>query len=161
MCVYFQEVKDNLRKTHKLYYGLSVIDVITGSVNLFQHNTNFNKHISKYDEFERVYSIYSPNQVIIITNYDIQYLIESLNIPENITTVIKTDDTEHYDYKTIENCSKQIYQEEILTNMFSVPDINCFKESIFIIYLFFPRHVFLYVSFLIIFKNIIKVLLKI
>ena len=76
-----------------------------------------------------MYSIYSPNQVIIITNYDIQYLIESLNIPENITTVIKTDDTEHYDYKTIENCSKQIYQEEILTTMFNVPDINCFKES--------------------------------
>jgi len=129
MCVYFQEVNDKLRKTHKLYYGLTVIDVITGSVNLFQYNTNYNKHISKYDEFERVYSIYSPNQIIIITNYDIQYLIDSLSIPENITTVIQTNDKEHYSYETIKNCHKQVYQEEILTQMFKVPDISCFKES--------------------------------
>ena len=29
----------------------------------------------------------------------------------------------------LKNCKKQIYQEEILQNIYNVPDISCFKES--------------------------------
>jgi DNA mismatch repair protein MutS len=129
MCVFFEHIKDNLLKTNKLYCGLSVIDVITGSVNLYQYAIKYNKHISKYDDFERVYSIYSPNQIIIISNYNIQYLIDALNIPENITTVFNVNNKDLYNYKLLKNCKKQIYQEEILQNIYKVPDISCFKES--------------------------------
>ena len=117
MCIWIFAIKK------KIIIGISNINILTGKTNVFEYETeNLNSPIT-YDELERAVSVYSPTELIIITNTDeskVNNLISYSNINSKQKHIyyINDDELDSEINTKIENCEKQIYQCELLNKFF-------------------------------------------
>ena len=104
-----------LRPTDTLLCGISVLDNHTGKCYIHEYEVANFKHVpSSYEELERFYSVYCPNEVFFIFNnfsqQEIQTIAQWCGINQSIRFV-DLQDQGHF--STIaKNTEKQVYQRE-------------------------------------------------
>lgn len=148
MCIWIDKVENRiLKKANQIIVGLSNIDVYTGKSNIFEYRDVYIKNNPTiYDEIERFVSIYNPIEVIIISNLNeseilniIQYTNIQCKLLHKIVLSSEIDSYTNVDKNTFKlesyakKCEKQIYQKEILKNMYDVneDEIHIFMQNFY------------------------------
>ena len=119
MCIWlekFKNVRNNTSKRDILVCGLSVVNIFTGEVYMFQYETTRELTITNFDNLERFVSTYMPKEILIVHDYtkeDLSKIVQYSNInTQNIHSF-------NMDEKVVINCKKQTYIKEILTNVYN------------------------------------------
>jgi DNA mismatch repair protein MutS len=122
MCIWVEEKKTKL--INKKIIGITNIDIITGESSLFEIVIDNEHSPTAYDEIDRLQSIYSPSEVILITNMEEEISREIINF-SNLSP--KTFHILNYHSENIEPSKKDIikksylqkYQSQIFSKYFS------------------------------------------
>lgn len=105
----------NFKNSKFVSIGLCNIDIFTGKSCISEYNKEFFHNTSTYDDVERFISIYNPNEVLVISNFDKELIDDIIQFSQiNCAKVHKID----YSDKKIKNCEKQTYQNEVIERFF-------------------------------------------
>jgi DNA mismatch repair protein MutS len=138
LCIFLYHQKPSkLLKNQKniIHYGISTIDVLTGSTSICEYSEQYYNSLTTYDELERQYSIYNPNETIICYNEEnipsniIQGLINYIGIHSTLIRQINISLDQPLS-KQAENCGKQKYQSTILQKFYN-NDYEQIQEMIY------------------------------
>ena len=133
MCIWINKKEKTLiNKNPVILCGMSSIDIYTGSSNMFEFKEQYFHNPTTYDEIERFYTTYRPNEIIFIYNCDEEHLEEIIKFSAiECETIHKfsSQDVEGPFYKQIENCDNQQYQKELLERFYNIKDYKNFYES--------------------------------
>jgi DNA mismatch repair protein MutS len=103
-------------KTSKdILFGISVLNIFTGKVDVFEYQELYYHNPTTYDNMERFFSIYQPTETILIHNVEkenIDSIVQYLNIKQKKMTVLHEKDPIYG--KQIGRCESQRFQREIL-----------------------------------------------
>ena len=120
MCVWMEKIHSVLTKnTPQFVCGISVINIFTGKSSIFQYQIPYLNNPSTFDELERSVSIYSPSEIILISpfqNKEIDTIIQYSGIKTNLIHKVDTTDEKN---TVIQNCMKQKYIKEMLSNSYT------------------------------------------
>ena len=136
MCiVLYHSRPSKFNTSNEIHYGISTIDVLTGTTNVCEVSEQYYNSLTTYDELEKYYSIYNPNETIIcFDSKNIKpEIIEGITNYVGIRSkLIRKVDTSSQSPLGImcENSSKQKYQSEILANHFSGSEYEEIHENI-------------------------------
>lgn len=135
MCIWINVIKKNIIfKKDRLGFGITVIDSFTADVKIFQYIIDLTHDSCTFDSIERLCSIYNPNEILIIHNYDkndkVNDMINFISCDAAKINVYDINDENNYNHKRLINVQKQNYQEEILQKYYNVFNIDGFKESL-------------------------------
>lgn len=133
MCIWIEKHgKTMLNKQPSIICGMAVINNLTGKSNVFEFTEVFFHNPTTFNEIERFYSIYSPNEVIMIhSGYDkIKEVIQFAYIDSPALHIISLDDEKDPRTKQAKNCEKQIYQQKLLETFYNTNDYDSFYESL-------------------------------
>ena len=135
-CIWIDLIENKLLMKGKyVVVGVANIDIYTGKTNIFQFKETYINNPTTYDELERFISIYSPSEVILISNLqnllEIDNIISYAGIDCSLIHKINVNDEtlSSEKAKRVKNCEKQIYQKEILSKFYKFNDFNAFIES--------------------------------
>ena len=126
-----------LKKQHELHgvvqVGVSTIDIYTGRTSIFQFEETYIKSPTTFDELERLVSIYSPSEVLIVANMkcdEIDQVLSYTNL-ETCRAIHKLcmDDHDNPNHHRATNCEKQTYQYAILKQFYQKLDVTLFAEQ--------------------------------
>ena len=133
MCIWIDKKERTLlNKNPVLLCGMSSIDVYTGSANMFEFKEQYFHNPTTYDEMERFYTTYSPNEVIIIYNCSEEHVndvIKFAAIECDTIHKLSSNNKEGSYYTQIQNCDNQQYQKELLERFYSISDYDNFYET--------------------------------
>ena len=121
-----------LNKGPRLICGMAVVDVFTGTSNIFQYRESYLHQPTTFDEIERFFSTYSPNELIIIHNLDEKDLVEMIKFAGLASPAqhrIRIGDKDSSHHLQVHNAEKQTYQKELLHNFYEINDYGTFYES--------------------------------
>jgi DNA mismatch repair protein MutS len=125
----------NVSKVNKMIYiGVANIDIYTGTSSIFEYNEQYiNNNPTTFDELERIFSINSPSEVILIGNItlsEMDNIIGYSNIQCDLIHKIPLESGELTGQMAqklrAQNCEKQIYQKAILEKFYEITDFNSF-----------------------------------
>ena len=105
---------------NKMIFGLSNLNIFTGTLNIFEHESSFTKYSNNLDEIERFVSIYMPRQTLIIYNCEenvVNNVIKQVQLSDSCVSRIDINNPALNKEKVI-NCQKQTYQVTILKKYF-------------------------------------------
>ena len=123
-----------LNRTPSLLFGSANLNIYTGKLTLFNHEVkrqNIHNPVV-FDELERFNSIYNPQEIIFIHNYEdknkLQDVIKFSGITcSKIHFINQTEDGE-FSQQAL-NAENQTYQEDIMCKFFDIPDYHSYLES--------------------------------
>ena len=124
--------KTMLNKSPKVSCGIACIDIGSGDVYTFQCIENYFHNPTTFDELERFYCSYKPNELIVIHNCEdkqINDIIAFADIEARLIHKVSLSNTEGEWYKSAINAQKQTYHEEQLTKYYHISDYNVFYET--------------------------------
>jgi len=127
MCIWIETYKSMNQVRDTIVYGVSVANVFTGKTSMFQYETQFFMNMSTFDELERYVSIYSPNEVIIVSPFEEKEFktmtqlcgLDSRSI-HNIHALDKNE--------KVLKCSNQKYIKQILSAFFGEESYDVCSE---------------------------------
>ena len=133
-CIYLKCYKKTLlTKNPRISCGISVIDIITGETKYYEYHTEYFNESINYDDVERFMSIYNPNEIIIIHNFDTQKelnnMIEFSSINCSLKHIIDINDLNNGFMNEVNNCNKQTYQVELLNSYYNFNDSDFFYAN--------------------------------
>lgn len=73
----FHKKPTKLMNSNRFYYGIANIDVLSGETMIFDHDESFYNSLTTFDELEKNYSVYRPNETLITyesENIDFSYV---------------------------------------------------------------------------------------
>ena len=114
MCIWILVYKN------KMIFGLSNLNIFTGTLNIFEYESSFTKYTNNLDEIERFVSIYMPKETLIIYNCEENYvnnIIKQVQLTDHCISKIDVNNPGLNKEKVI-NCQKQTYQDSILKKYF-------------------------------------------
>lgn len=79
MCIWIEHVKCNCLTPETLVFGVSTIDIYTGTTTLHQMDICYHHNPTTYDNIERLVSIYDPIECIVISNLEEKITNEIIN----------------------------------------------------------------------------------
>tara|TARA_B110001450_G_scaffold55097_1_gene51651 strand:+ start:1706 stop:4696 length:2991 start_codon:yes stop_codon:yes gene_type:complete len=133
MCIWINKKEKTLiNKNPVILCGMSSIDIYTGTSNMFEFKEQYFHNPTTYDEIERFYTTYNPNEIIFIYNCDEEHLEEVIKFSAiECETIHKfsSNNKEGPFYKQIENCDSQQYQKELLERFYDINDYTNFFDS--------------------------------
>ena len=119
--------KYTFKKNTYVSIGLCNIDIFTGKSCISEYNKEFFHNTSTYDDIERFISIYNPNEVLVISNFEKDLIDDIVQFSQiNCAKVHKIDYTD----KKIKNCEKQTYQNEVIERFFTHLQSNIVIEEL-------------------------------
>lgn len=120
-------------KTSKqILFGISVLNIFTGKVDVFEYQELYYHNPTTYDNMERFFSIYQPTETVFIHNLEkenIDSILQYLNIKQKKITVLHEKD-EVYG-KLITRCECQKYQKEIIQQHYPHLSKNLLLDTFF------------------------------
>jgi DNA mismatch repair protein MutS len=119
MCIWLYKSFSLMTKKEMIYIGMSVINIYTGKVSVYQTSEILVYMPTTFDEIERWVSIYNPNEIIIISlmsDAEIKKIIQMTNIKSKKIHIKNKEDDDK-----IRNCEKQVYQKAVLEMYYSCP----------------------------------------
>jgi DNA mismatch repair protein MutS len=139
MCIsLFHQKPSKMLKTTKniIHYGISVINVLTGTTEIYEYNEQYYNSLTTYDELERQYSVHNPNETIIcydstnIPNKIIEGIINYIGIYSKLIRKIDNSLKLPLSIQAL-NCEKQKYQNEILKKFYNELEYNEIINNVF------------------------------
>lgn len=64
--LYHEKPSTYLKTDNKFHYGIANIDVLSGETMIFEHDELFYNSLTTFDELENKYSVYKPNEVLVV-----------------------------------------------------------------------------------------------
>ena len=125
MCLWVDITESNLLSKQSLITcGMSVIDIFTGKVNMFEYTEEYFHNPTTFDEIERFHSIYMPSETIVIhSSYEkIDDIISFSGINSKSIHIHEDKDFKHLE--------KQVYQKELLKKFYRFNDYDSFYDSL-------------------------------
>ena len=136
-CIWVDLIENRvLLKGKYVVVGVANIDIYTGKTSIFQFKELYLNNPSTYDELERFISIYSPSEVILISNLpdekEMDYIVSYAGISCSLIHKIHVSSgTETERIKRVKNCEKQTYQSEILSKFYNLEDATVFMQNFY------------------------------
>ena len=124
--------KTKLNKNPKVSCGIACVDIGSGDVFTFQCVENYFHNPTTFDELERFYCSYRPNELVIIHNCEekqINDIISFADIDVGLIHKVPLTNKDNEWYKAASNAQKQTYQEEQLTMYYNISDYDVFYET--------------------------------
>jgi DNA mismatch repair protein MutS len=124
MCIWVEKIKLLREIKPQLLIGLSTTNVFTGKTYFFEYNVAYqvNPNPTIFDELERQISIFSPSEIIMISNLgrdELQLVLRYSNVRCSLIHYINLEENEN-----ARNCAKQQYIEYVFTTYFkNTPNI--------------------------------------
>jgi DNA mismatch repair protein MutS len=142
MCIWIHYSKKNkIVKEEMITIGLTLIDIITGKLLIYEYTINYINSPTIYDQLEKYVSIYNPCEVIIIANNNntqkndiIDDVISYANINAAKIHKVYLHELENEDggitsFETMsKNCEKQLYQETLIDKIYGAGSYRCKSE---------------------------------
>ena len=132
MCIWLDYSKaNNVIKNNTLTIGISIINILTGKIIIYEYNHLYINSPTTYDQLEKYCAIYNPSEVILITNYNnsdtfLDTVISFTNI--NSQKIHKIYSNDNFNNTNINNnselhklacdCEKQVFQEHIIDKIY-------------------------------------------
>ena len=130
------EVMKSSKTTDKIIIGCANINIFTGQSYIYEYETNFSMNPTTFDSLERFISEYTPNEVLILHNFEEESMYESFlqftgintNIPIHVVNTMFNSNMKNginHDILAekqfiITNCTKQTYINLIITSFFGM-----------------------------------------
>jgi DNA mismatch repair protein MutS len=98
-----------------ILFGVSVLNIFTGKVDVFEYQELYYHNPTTYDPLERFFSIYQPTETVVIHNLEkenIDSILQYLDLKQKKVTTYHEKDPIYG--KQIARCESQRYQKEIL-----------------------------------------------
>jgi len=98
-----------------ILFGISVLNIFTGKVEVFEYQELYYHNPTTYDQLERFFSIYQPTETVVIHNLEkenVDSILQYLNLKQRKVTTLYEKDPLYG--KQIARCESQRYQKEIL-----------------------------------------------
>jgi DNA mismatch repair protein MutS len=127
MCIWLETYKTIAQTRDVVVYGVSVANIFTGKTSMFQHETQFFMNMSTFDELERYVSIYSPNEVIVVSPFEDKELKTMLQLCGLESRTIHHLHVMDKNEKVVK-CSNQKYVKQILSAFFGEEAYNVCTE---------------------------------
>ena len=123
-----------INRTPSLLFGCANLNIYTGNLTLFNHEEkkqNIHNPVV-FDELERFNSIYNPQEIIFIHNYEdenkLQDVLKFSGI--NCGKIHFVNQTEEGEFtQQALNAENQTYQEDIMFKFYNIPDYDSYIES--------------------------------
>jgi DNA mismatch repair protein MutS len=126
MCISILHRKPSRFTTNNsFYYGLSCVDVITGYTNVAEYNEKYFKSLTTFDELEKYYSIYNPNELLFcydssnIEGEQIDKIIKYVGMTAKVIRKIDMNDADSPLGIRSKRCQEQIRQNEIIKKYYA------------------------------------------
>ena len=136
MCVWiYNRPPSRLHTKARIIFGLSVVDVFNGSSNYEEISEEYSHNPTTYNEIERYYSIYQPNEILFVYNSNqletqkLHTIIEYIGVTSKKNHLIDLADSDNKLSKDAQRCEKQTYQQESFQEYYPITDISAFVES--------------------------------
>lgn len=133
MCIWMKRTVATVRAPERCVFGMSSLDIYTGKCVIHEYDVQKYKHqTTSYDELERFYSVFRPNEVIFV--YDgvasehVDDVIKYLNV--GVSTRKIQLDADDVLSKNVRKCEKQVYREEIMRSYYDFVDYHEFCDSL-------------------------------
>lgn len=124
MCVWIEKKNSSLlRPNPSLVCGISVLDNHSGKCYIHEyHISNYNHIPSSYEELERFYSIYNPNEIFIIYDNFSKEEINAIKVWCSISCSTRIINLQEKSYFTenAKKCEKQLFQKEQITQFYEM-----------------------------------------
>jgi len=124
--------KTMLNKKPRVCCGIACIDIISGDVITFQNQEEYFHCPTTFDELERFYCSYKPNELIIIhncTEKQINDIISFADIDSNLIHMLSMNEDSSEWSTAIKNCQKETFHEVELTRFYDIPDYDLFYDT--------------------------------
>ena len=98
-----------------ILFGVSVLNIFTGKVEVFEYQEIYYHNPTTYDPLERFFSIYEPTETVVIHNLEkenVDSILQYLDLKQKKVTTYHEKDPMYG--KQIARCESQRYQKEIL-----------------------------------------------
>jgi DNA mismatch repair protein MutS len=133
MCIWMKRTAPNVRTAERCVFGMSSLDIYTGKCVVHEYDVQKYKHqTTSYDELERFYSVFRPNEVIFVydgvTREHVDDIIKYLNV--GVSTRRIQLDADDILSKNVRKCEKQVYREEIMKTYYDFVDYHEFCDSL-------------------------------
>ena len=126
LCLWIEYVRPCKYMKESVVLGVSTIDIFTGVTTMHENTQEPYKHEpNTYDEIERIVSIYTPKEAIIISNLDkntTSEIVSFVGLDNCKNYIINYTEENHLLSKYIENADKQTYQKASLNKYY--PDLS-------------------------------------
>ena len=124
--------KTLINKKPRVSCGIACIDIVSGDVFTFQNIENYFHTPATFDELERFYCSYKPNELVIIHNCSdlvIKDIISFADIDSSLIHILSMDGSESDWDKAIKNCQKETYHETELIRFYDISDYDVFYDT--------------------------------
>jgi DNA mismatch repair protein MutS len=134
MCIWMKRtLMTTVNKSERCVFGMSSLDIFTGKCVVHEYDVQKYKHqTTSYDELERFYSVFRPNEVIFVydgvSSEHVDDVVKYLNI--GISTRRIQLDADDVLSKNVRKCEKQVYREEIARTYYDFVDYHEFCDSL-------------------------------
>lgn len=87
--------------TNKFYYGIANIDILSGETMIFDHEENFYNSLTTFDELEKNYTVYHPNEILVvfegsnITRDYVNTIMQYIGCTSQVVRLIDIEDEEN------------------------------------------------------------------
>ena len=146
LSVWVEVIQSN--KCHKIVIGCANINIFTGHSSIFEYETTYHLNPTTFDELEKFVSEFTPNEVLILHNFESEEMFNSFfqytginaNIPIHVVNTRYNNSNNklcdsysinNYLYTekhiTAFNCTKQTYINQIIQTFFGL-DYNTTLE---------------------------------
>ncbi len=98
-----------------IIFGISVLNIFTGKVDVFEYQELYYHNPTTYDNMERFFSIYQPTETVVVHNLEkenLDSILQYLNLKQKKVSTFHEKDPTYG--KQISRCESQRYQKEIL-----------------------------------------------
>ncbi len=114
-----------------MLFGISVLNIFTGKVDVFEYQEVYSPNPTTYDPLERFFSIYQPTETVLIHNMEseVSTVLQYLNLKQKKVTVLHEKDPVYG--KQIAHCESQRYQKEILARYYPCLSKTLVMDSLF------------------------------
>ena len=123
-----------LNRTPSLLFGCANLNIYTGKLTLFNHEVkrqNIHNPVV-FDELERFNSIYNPQEIIFIHNYEdknkLQDVIKFSGITCGKIHYVNQSEEGEFTEQAL-NAENQTYQEDIMCKFYNIPDYDSYLKS--------------------------------
>jgi DNA mismatch repair protein MutS len=130
-CVWIQHV--NTINKQAYIFGLSNIDIYSGTTNLCEYYENFYHSPTTYDCIEKFLNIYNPIEILFIHNIEtsmMESIMSYLSLNCKKHYVVDLKNTESFLSQQAIKCESQVYQDEIIKTFFPQVNIEIFKYNL-------------------------------
>ncbi len=133
MCMWVKKTQSLLlNKAPELICGMSAIDILTGDTHIFEYREKYFHNPTTFDEIERFYSSYSPNEILVIhetTDEEIRDILQFSQIDCDKIHLIRLDDVENSHQNIAKKCENQTYIQGQLRQFYDILEYHVFCQT--------------------------------